>query len=313
MVGHNYLTYDTEKKSMKNIYIGIGVTIQVREDEKGFDVVKVEANSPAEAAGILAGDIITAVEGQAVAPLGTSGVSDLIRGKEGTNVAVTVLRAEEEITFSAERKAIEVIVATGTMLEDNIGLVRIHNFDSRCADETIAAIESLLAQGAQALIFDVRNNPGGYKEEMVKVLDYLLPEGVLFRSVSYTGQEEVDTSDETCLDMPFAVLVNADSYSAAEFFAAALDEYDKAVVVGENTVGKSYFQQTYRLSDGSAVGLSVGKYFTPNGVSLAEAGGLQPEISVEVDSQTAAAIAAEKLQPEEDPQLQAARNALLVK
>ena len=195
------------------------------------------------------------------------------------------------------------------MLEGNIGLITIENFDSRCAEETIAAIEALRSQGATALIFDVRNNPGGYKSELVKVLDYLLPKGPLFRSEDYRGREEVDYSDESHLDMPMAVLVNLNSYSAAEFFAAALDEYDAAVMVGEKTYGKGYFQNTFRLSDGSAVNLSVGKYYTPNGNSLAGVG-LSPEVEIIVDSETAAKISAGTLAPEDDPQIIAAVNAL---
>ena len=110
--------------------------------------------------------------------------------------------------------------------------------------------------------------------------------------------------------MPMAVIVNGQSYSAAEFFAAALEEYDWAVVVGEQTSGKGYFQNTFQLNDGSAVGLSVGKYYTPKGVSLAEVGGLKPEVGVSVDQQTAAMIYAGLLDPEKDPQIQAAVEAL---
>ena len=196
------------------------------------------------------------------------------------------------------------------MLEDGVGLVSIYNFDSRCYDETIAALESLLDQGAQKLIFDVRGNPGGYQKELVKILDYLLPEGDLFRSEYYTGSVVVDKSDAKCLEMPMAVLINGNSYSAAEFFAAALEEYDAAVTVGLPTTGKGYFQTAIRLSDGSAVRLSIGRYTTPNGVSLADVGGLQPNILVEVDDETAAAIAAGTLEPENDPQIQAALEAL---
>ena len=210
------------------------------------------------------------------------------------------------MTFSVIRKTIKVTVSKGQMLEGNVGLIRIANFDARCAEETLAAIKSLVEQGAESLIFDVRYNPGGYKDELVKVLDYLLPEGKIFHSIDYTGREEITKSDSACLEMPMAVLVNGSSYSAAEFFAAALGEYEWAVVVGEQTSGKSYFQNTIVLSDGSAVGLSMGKYFTPNGVSLAEVGGLTPDVLVTVDADTAAKIYAETLQPEEDPQLQAA-------
>lgn len=293
-----------------NAYVGIGITIQVREDQTGFDITKVEENGPAKEAGLLSGDIITGVDGESVAALGTDEAKNRVRGKEGTYVDITVLRAGEELTFSVERRTIQTVVATGEMLPGNIGLVTIVNFNSKCASETIAAIESLLEQGAEGLIFDVRFNGGGYKKEMVDVLDYLLPEGPLFRSVDYSGKESVDNSGESCLQIPMAVLVNSGSYSAAEFFAAALREYDAAVVVGEQTSGKGYFQLTFNLLDGSAVGLSVGKYFTPDGVSL-EGVGITPDIPVEVDLETAAKLYAGTLAREDDPQLQAAVAALL--
>ena len=141
---------------------------------------------------------------------------------------------------------------------------------------------------------------------MVEILDYLLPEGVLFRSESYTGATWEDKSDASCKQMPMAVLINGESYSAAEFFAAALKEYDYAITVGQNTTGKGYFQNTLKLSDGSAVNLSVGKYYTPNGISLAEAGGLVPDVPVEVDEETMTKIYTQTLPDEEDAQLQAA-------
>ena len=220
-----------------------------------------------------------------------------------------MLRNGQELTLPVTRAEVKTPVATYEMLENKVGLISIVNFDSRCAEETIAAIEALLAEGAEKLIFDVRNNPGGYAREMVKVLDYLLPEGELFRTVDYKGTENVDRSDEKYLDIPMAVLVNADSYSAAEFFAAALSEYDAAVVVGESTSGKGYFQYTYELDDGSGVGLSVGKYYTPNGASL-EKVGITPDVTVNVTDEQAMQIYYGTLEPAEDPQLQAAVEAL---
>lgn len=304
-------SYEAHKEQKNNAYVGIGVTIAVREDGRGFDVLLVEPGGPAQEGGVLPGDIMTHVEGQPAAELGTDGAGNLIRGEEGTYVNLTFLRGEQVLELSLERRTIHVAVAEWQMLPDNIGYIKINNFNSNCADETIAAIEELTGQGAQALIFDVRNNPGGYKDELVEVLDYLLPEGPLFRSVSYDGTELVDPSDESCLELPMAVMFNGNSYSAAEFFAAALEEYDWAVTVGDPTSGKGYFQQTYQLGDGSAVGLSVGKYTTPNGVSLAEVGGLTPKVLVEVDEQTAAMIYAKALEPADDPQLQAAMETLL--
>lgn len=303
--------YQAYTEQMANSYVGIGVTIQVTEGKQGFLVTKVNSNGPACDAGIQAGDIMVAVDGQSVRGVDVDAAGDLVRGDAGTFVDITVEREGRELTFHVERREVRVDVATARMLENGVGLVTIVNFDSRCAEETIAAIESLLEQGADSLIFDVRNNPGGYVEELVKVLDYLLPEGDLFRSVDYAGREKVETSDAECLEgVTLAVLVNGESYSAAEFFAAALREYDAALVVGQPTVGKGYFQVTYELKDGSAVGLSIGKYFTPNGVSLAEEGGLVPDVVVEVDDDTFAAIYAGTLDPALDPQIQAAVAAL---
>ena len=159
------------------------------------------------------------------------------------------------------------------------------------------------------LIFDVRNNPGGYVTEMVAVLDYLLPEGVLFQSENYAGEKDVRHSDASCLDLPMAVLVNGNSYSAAEFFAATLWEYEAGLVVGEHTSGKGYFQYTFELPDGSAVGLSTGKYYTSKGVSLTDVG-VTLDVLVPVDAQRAAAIRGGTLEYAKDPQVQAAVKAL---
>ena len=293
-----------------NSYVGVGMTIRVLEDDSGFEVIRVEPNGPAAEAGVEPGDVVVAVFGQRVEGMTANDVGLMVKGEAGTTVDLTFARGEEELTFTMERREIQTIVAKGRMMEDGIGLVYIYNFDARCADETIAAIEALLDQGAEKLIFDVRNNPGGYASELVEVLDYLLPEGPLFRSEYYTGEVRVDESDADCLEIPMAVLMNGNSYSAAEFFAAALEEYEAAFTVGQPTTGKGYFQTTTRLSDGSALRLSIGRYTTPNGVSLAEVGGLLPNIQVDVDDETYAEIAAGILDPAEDPQIQAAVEAL---
>lgn len=306
MTAEEYLSY---QDTMSNSYVGVGITVQLREDRQGFDILKVEPKGPANEAGVRAGDRLVAVNGTSVLDAQDTSVLDPIKGEEGTTVELTLVRGEEELTLTVERRRFDTQVATYQMLEEQIGLVTILNFDERCAQETIAAVEELLDQGAQALIFDVRYNPGGYKRELVEILDYLLPEGPLFRTVDYQGREEVDESDENFVDVPMAVVMNLHSYSAAEFFAAALSEYEAAFTVGEKTYGKGYFQNTFQLSDGSAVNLSVGKYYTPKGVSLAGVG-LTPDVPVEVDEQTAAKIQAGTLDPAEDPQIQAAVNRL---
>ena len=299
--------YETHMEQMNNAYVGIGIAIQ--QEEGGMRIMEVYAGGPAEEAGLQPEDLIVAVDGTSIRELSAAETRELVRGKEGTQVVITLERSGVTLEKSVTRKKLETPVATGEMLSGNVGLVTIENFDARCASETRQAVESLLEQGAQALIFDVRNNPGGYAAELVKVLDMLLPAGEVFRTVDYTGKERVDHSDEECLDVPMAVLVNENSYSAAEFFAAALQEYEKAVIVGEQTVGKGYFQNTFRLPDGSAVGLSTGKYFTPKGRNLAGVG-VTPDVAVPVEEETAALIYYNRLTPREDPQIQAALECL---
>ena len=297
--------YEAHKEQSENAYVGIGITIQQAEDGSGFLIVMVNQNGPAQEAGVRVNDLLIAVEDQDVREMTADQVRELIRGEAGTKVSLTVMRQGEHQTLAVERRRIESAVATGQMLTDGIGLVKISNFDERCASESIAVIQKLQQEGAKKIIFDVRNNPGGYAEELVKLLDYLLPEGDLFRSVSYDGTEKVDTSDADCLDMPMAVLINGSSYSAAEFFAAALQEYQAATIVGEPTVGKGVYQTTFSLGDGSAVALSTGKYFTPKGNSLTDVG-VTPDVRVDVDEETAEKIYYGTLSYADDLQIQAA-------
>ena len=298
------------EENQSNSYVGIGVTILANSSEDGLVIEQVDPDGPAKTAGILPGDILIEVEGQSLAGQTTEYASGLIRGEEGTFINVRVLRNGEELSLSVERKTIFVTVAAGTIIDGDVGYVLIGNFHDNCAKQTIRVIEDLLEQGAQSLIFDVRFNGGGFKYELVALLDYLLPEGKLFTSVDYTGKEIIDWSDANELNMPMAVLVNQYSYSAAEFFAAALEEYGRAVVVGTPTVGKGYYQVGLDLVDGSAASLSVGKYYTPNGVSLADEGGLQPGVLAEVDEETEMMIYAQAIPLDEDPQILAALKAL---
>ena len=301
--------YESYREQTENAYVGVGMTIQATENSSGFLILDVVAGGPAEEAGIQVKDLLIRVGDTDIRNMTAEEVRSLVKGQEQTSVSLTVFRQGTSQTFTVERRRVETPVATYEMLEGNIGLVTIENFDERCASESIEAIETLLENGAEKLIFDVRYNPGGFASELVELLDYLLPEGDLFRTLRYDGKEHVDTSDADCLDIPMAVLVNGSSYSAAEFFAAALGEYEAAVVVGEPTVGKGYFQSTYQLSDGSAVSLSIGKYFTPKGVSLAEEG-LTPDLVVPVEEEVALEIYYGMLTPDRDPQIQAAIKAL---
>ena len=290
--------YAAHLQRQDNAYVGIGVTILHRSDGTGIDIVEVNPDGPAAEAGVLAGDIFTHADGTFLGDLTTEETRSLIMGPKNTSVTVTLLRDGVSMDLKILRKVIHSQIVEGQMLSDTVGYIKIENFHSNAGKDTIAEIEKLQQQGAQKLIFDVRGNPGGYVHEMVKLLDYLLPEGPLFCSVDYKGREDVDQSDADCLELPMAVLMDGDTYSAAEFFAAALWEYDWATTVGEPTTGKGYYQTTIELGDGSAVQLSTGAYTTPKGVNLTEIGGLQPDVPV-LPAETAVAA-------EEDPQILAA-------
>lgn len=301
---------EQHQELVNNSYVGIGVTIQ--EVENGEQIVSVTAGGPAEEAGIQEGDILIAVEGEAVTTLGSDETKNRVRGEEGTFVGLTLLRGEQTLEVQVERRSIVTPVAEYELLDNQIALIKIHNFDYHCAEQTIACIERAQEEGAKALLFDVRFNGGGFKDEMVQVLDVLLPEGELFRSVDYEGEEDISRSDAACVDLPMAVLVNEDSYSAAEFFAAALQEYGVAQVVGVQTSGKGNFQYTFDLSDGSAVAISCGKYFTPEGKSLTDVG-VTPDRQVELEDAAYEKLYYGALEKEEDPQLQAGLELLLEK
>lgn len=294
--------YEAYMEQMNNAYVGIGVTI-TPQDDGGIKIIAVVAGGPAEEAGIKANDIIIKVGDKSILGMALEDSKKLIQGEENTKVSITVRRDDQEHTMEVTRRSIKTPVAEWEMLDERTGLVTIANFNANCAAETIEAIEKVMENGAEQIIFDVRNNPGGYASEMVKILDYLLPEGKLFTTVDYTQREKTEMSDARCLDIPMAVLVNGNSYSAAEFFAAALSEYDAAVIVGEKTVGKGHFQTTFRLPDGSAIGLSIGKYYTPQGKNL-EKVGITPDVAVSLENPYA------EIPPLEDAQITAALNAL---
>lgn len=297
--------YEAYQEQMDNAYVGVGITIQAQENGEGFLVMAVAAGGPAEEAGMQIQDLIIKVADQDVRQMTTTELRDLVKGEAGTFVSITVLRKGEAVTMSVERRQVQTPVATYEMLQDYVGLVTIENFDSRCAEETIEAVETLLDNGAEKLIFDVRNNPGGYAHELIDVLDYLLPKGEIFHTVDYKGHEDISYSDADCVKVPMVVLVNGSSYSAAEFFAQALREYEAATIVGEPTVGKGYFQTTIRLNDGSAVSLSVGKYYTPSGESLAEVG-VTPDNVIILSEEEDYNLYYDLLPPEDDPHIQTA-------
>ncbi len=221
-----------------------------------------------------------------------------VEGTDGVRRTVEVTRAQ-----------IHGITAAWTMLDGQVGLVTIQSFYAGTADLVKQGVNELVDQGAQALVFDVRNNPGGYVSELTEILDFLLPEGDIFIERTVDGEEIVYSSDAACVDLPMAVLVNSESYSAAEFLAAQLRESVGAVVAGEQTSGKGYSQVLFDLPNGSSIGLSTARYYTGGGVSLIGTG-LNPDPAVSLSQEDQEKLLAGTLAPQEDAQLQAALQAL---
>lgn len=300
--------YQAYKLSFSGQSFGIGLYTAYDADQNELRIVEVFPGSDGEALGLQKGDLILGAEGKTVEKDGYSDTIAAVAGDEGTKASVTIQRAAtgEVETVEMERKTTDTIMAAGHMLKDGqTGFVRIYNFHRGSEKQVREQVEKLTAEGAKRLIFDVRNNPGGSVDSVCDALDALLPEGKIMTLRTKAGKETVYESDKNEVDLPMAVLVNADSISAAEFFAAALQEYGKAVVVGEQTIGKGYSQQNYELSDGSALHLSDQEYFTPNGKSLIGTG-----VTPDVESSPAEGFNLYFTPQEDDVQLQAALAAL---
>jgi carboxyl-terminal processing protease len=278
MTASEYSAYTDRVTNTSN---GIGVTIKEDEATGGFEIISVTADSPAEAAGLVPGQIIVSAAGVSTDGMSASQLRELILAQDG-DFTLEVLDGEERISLTIRTDSFYASPVQYRLLDGEIGYIRIANFEQGAAENAVAAIKALEEQGMRALIFDVRSNPGGRLSELIDLLDYILPEGEIFISVDRDGSEKVYTSDEDCISFPMAVLINENTYSAAEFFAAALREYDYAAIVGQASTGKGRSQETFSLSDGSAVHISTRRYLTPNRVDLSEQGGLIPDISVEI-------------------------------
>ena len=266
-----YLTADeleAQNQRRTNQYVGVGITVNYTREE-GLYILAVEAGGPAEAAGLEAGEVITAVDGVSLAGEARYEGANLIQGEAGTTVTLEVLGEDGAArTVEVERAELKNDPVESRMLEGKVGYVRLLNFYDHSAQRLEEAVTQLQEQGAEALVFDMRDNGGGYLSQLTDMLDFLLPEGPIFISRDRAGHEEITNSDADCVELPMAVLVNADTYSAAEFFAAELQEQGAAVIVGEPTSGKGYSQQTFPLPHGGAVAISTGAYFTGSGASL---------------------------------------------
>lgn len=289
-----------------NRYVGVGVTVTYS-DPRGLLIQQVYPGGPAEQAGLKVGEVITAVNGAStVGEENRQAALDAIKGEAGTEVALTVLGENGQTReVAVTRAAVEGRLVNYELLESGVGYIAVSHFYTGCNRQFRSAVDDLVGQGATALVFDMRNNGGGYVRELTDMLDYLLPEGPIFRSRDVMGVEEVVQSDENYVNLPMATLVNEDTYSAAEIFAAQLQESAGAYIVGAETSGKGYSQQTVSLPNGGELHLSTAKYTTGAGVSLVGAG-VTLDAEVELTGEARQALNAGQLAHADDPQLQKA-------
>lgn len=265
--------YDTYQLYSANSYDDIGISMIKNEDGGGFQIISVTPNTPSFDGGLATGMIITAIEGTDVTDAGIDDVRTLIRSNLDKKFTITVNGKEDHlidcsITYSS---------AVSYRLEKTeAGYIQIKNFEAGSGQDAVNAIEDLLSQKAVALCIDIRNNPGGLPGEITTLLDYLLPNGELFSIVDKAGHKESVRSDAMSLQLPMVVLVNTSTFAEAEVFAAVLQEYQWAEIMGEPTTGMTRMQQTFEFEDGSAVRLSTKSYLTPNGNDICLSKGIIP-------------------------------------
>jgi carboxyl-terminal processing protease len=285
-----YSTYYTEEEynalmeSSSGVYCGIGATVSQDVKTGIITIVKPFKNGPAYGAGVLPGDVIYKVETEEVTGEDLSEVVSKMKGVEGTKVQITIVREGETdpLEFTITRQEIEVPTIEYQMLKDKIGYILISEFDEITVTQFINAVDELEKSGMKALVVDVRNNPGGLLDSVVKMLDRLLPKGlIVYTEDKYGTREEENAVDSKKLKVPMAVLINGNSASASEIFAGAVQDYDIGTLVGTTSFGKGIVQKVIPLSDGTAVKLTISKYFTPKGRNI-HGTGIVPDVEVDL-------------------------------
>lgn len=254
---------EERKDSQAGLKIGIGVTVSL--DEDGYiSVIEVGNDSPAGKAGVKAGDKIKALDSQDAKELGfNESVEYIKKGEENSIIVLTVEREGNTIDISVKREKIEVITASGEMLDDNIGYISIIQFNDKTPEQMKKSFDELVSQGASGIIFDLRDNGGGLVTSVEACLDPLLPEGDIAVAVYKNGKEQVIVkSDAEETDIPMVVLINEKSASGAELFSASLRDFRDTELVGVTSYGKGIMQDTFGLSNGSTIVLTVAEYKT---------------------------------------------------
>lgn len=290
-------------------YVGVGMLVGEAADGD-LRVLRVFRDSPAEKAGIEAGDALLSIDGARVGgdtPMGLSEASALLKGEGETPVEVEVERGGETLSFTLERGEVSINYVEYSILEGNVGYLSIYQFTGDDVEGVKEAISAFQQAGVSALVVDVRSNPGGLLTDVVDICDMLLPEGLIVYTEDRSGAREEFYADGEYWDVPMAVLVNGDSASASEIFAAAVQDTGRGIVVGEVTYGKGVVQTLHAFPEGDGMQLTTATYYTPSGASI-HGQGVTPDI--EVALATDASVTYHAPDAASDAQLAAALEAL---
>lgn len=302
--------FDALMESTTGTYYGIGAVVQQNLKTMYITIVKPYVDGPAYNAGMLPGDIIYMVDDVDVTGMDINNVVALMKGPEGTQVKVTVVRDGEAdpVELIITRAKIEIETIEYEMLEDEVGYILISGFEEPTPRQFKEAIQDLQKQGMKGLVLDLRDNGGGLLDAVVEMLDYILPKGmIVYTEDKYGNRDEYKGTDKDVLEIPMTVLINGNSASAAEIFAAAMQDYKAATLIGTTSFGKGIVQTILPLTDGTAVKITVSRYFTPNGVCI-HGEGVTPDIEVELNEELRQLVVIPK---DQDNQLEIAVNLVL--
>ena len=285
-------------------YVGIGIYMAKDEKTNKVKVLTSIKNSPAEKAGILQGDIIISVDGKEYSGDEVTELTNSIKGKEGTEVTLIILREEKTLEFKIKRENIKINPVEGKVLESNIGYIKFSSFDESTAEDFKAKYEELYKQNIKSLIIDLRNNGGGLVDQALEIADYIVEKGeVLLYEVNKNGEEDVKKSkNDPIINMPIVILTSESTASASEILAGTLKDLGKAKIVGTKTYGKGVIQQIQTLKDGSGIKITTEEYQTPNHNKINKIG-IEPDETVELPEDVESVL---NIPEEKDTQLKKA-------
>ncbi len=308
-LGDPYTVYYTADEfnafmeSSSGSYCGIGVVVQQNIQTGLVTAVRPYEDCPGYEAGIRPGDLILAVDGTEITGMDLNTAVALIKGEEGTSVTITLQRDDEVFDVEVTRRQIDVKTVNYRMMDDNIGYIQIEEFDEVTSEQFSQALDSLIEQGMEALVIDIRDNPGGILDTVVAMLDEILPEGTIVSVKDRNGTAQEYTSDaNTKLTVPLTVLINGNSASASEIFAGAIKDYGVGTLVGTTTYGKGIVQTAFSLRDGTGVKITIEDYYLPSGKSIHKVG-VDPDVEIDLPDELKTYVT---IPEDEDVQLQKA-------